>query len=74
MTCIINGRNRGLDQINAYDINTRRPSIVSEVKNRKYLPYTRQLKGDMALVGPNGKVNVSCTLSVAKPGRTEQRH
>lgn len=46
------------DQVNALDIETHQPSIVSEVKNVKSQSFTQQLKDDVDLVGPGGTVNV----------------
>ena len=55
---LINGRERIPDRILAENAATRSPSQVAEVKNVKYQSYTKQLKDDVDLVGPNGKVDV----------------
>jgi RHS repeat-associated protein len=55
---LINGRERIPDRILAESVATRQPTHVAEVKNVKYQSYTKQLKDDVDLVGPNGKVDV----------------
>ncbi|NOX27925.1 MAG: hypothetical protein GXP21_07045 [Gammaproteobacteria bacterium] len=53
----VNGRKRIPDQVNAFDLD-KNPLIVTEVKNVKRQSFTRQLKDNIDLVGPDGQVNV----------------
>ncbi len=55
---IVNGRKRIPDQVNASNISTRNPLHVTEVKNVKAQSFTRQLRDNVDLVGPGGKVDV----------------
>ncbi len=54
----VNGRTRIPDQVNASNISTRNPLHVTEVKNVKSLSFTRQLRDNVDLVGPGGRVDV----------------
>ena len=53
----VNGRKRIPDQVNKVDA-TGKPTHVTEVKNVKSQSFTQQLKDDVSLVGPKGKVDV----------------
>jgi len=54
----VNGRTRIPDQVNASNISTRNPLYVTEVKNVKSQSFTRQLRDNVDLVGPGGRVDV----------------
>jgi len=54
----VNGRKRIPDQVNASNISTRNPLHVTEVKNVKSQSFTRQLRDNVGLVGPGGRVDV----------------
>ncbi|WP_308425012.1 RHS repeat-associated core domain-containing protein, partial [Shewanella algicola] len=54
----VNGRERIPDQVNASNISTRNPLHVTEVKNVKSQSFTRQLRDNVDLVGPGGRVDV----------------
>ena len=54
----VNGRKRIPDQVNASNISTRNPLHVTEVKNVKSQSFTRQLRDNVDLVGPGGRVDV----------------
>ncbi len=55
---VVNGRTRIPDQVLAQDIATRQPTIIGEVKNVQRQALTRQLRDDIDLVGPGGRVDV----------------
>ena len=54
----VNGRERIPDQVLAQDVATEAPTHIAEVKNVQRQPLTRQLRDDVDLVGPGGKVDV----------------
>jgi len=54
----VNGKTRIPDQVNASNISTRNPLHVTEVKNVKSQSFTRQLRDNVDLVGPGGRVDV----------------
>ena len=54
----VNGRVRIPDQVNAFDISTKNPNHVTEVKNVKSQSLTSQLRDDVDLVGEEGTVDV----------------
>jgi RHS repeat-associated protein len=54
----VNGRKRIPDQVNTSNISTRNPLHVTEVKNVKFQSFTRQLRDNVDLVGPGGRVDV----------------
>lgn len=57
-TFTVNGRDRIPDQVLAQDLTTRAPTQIAEVKNVRQQSLTRQLRDDVDLVGPGGKVDV----------------
>lgn len=59
---VVNGRVRIPDQVNALNIKTKKPLIVTEAKNVKYQSYTRQLKDNVALVGTGKGVKVNVVV------------
>lgn len=54
----VNGRNRIPDQVNAVNPSTGNPVHVTEVKNVASQSFTRQLRDNVDLVGPGGRVDV----------------
>lgn len=54
----VNGRNRIPDQVNAVNPTTGNPVHVTEVKNVASQSFTRQLRDNVDLVGPGGRVDV----------------
>lgn len=54
----INGRNRIPDQVNGVNPTTGNPVHVTEVKNVASQSFTRQLRDNVDLVGPGGRVDV----------------
>ncbi|WHI49542.1 putative toxin [Microbulbifer sp. MLAF003] len=54
----VNGSDRIPDQVNASNISTRNPLHLTEVKNVKSQSFTRQLRDNVDLVGPGGRVDV----------------
>ncbi len=55
---LVNGRTRIPDQVISQDLLTRNPLHLVEVKNVKSQSLTRQLRDDIDLVGPGGRVDV----------------
>jgi RHS repeat-associated protein len=55
---VVNGRSRIPDQVISQDMMTRNPLHIVESKNVQYQALTRQLRDNVDLVGPGGRVDV----------------
>lgn len=69
----VNGRERKPDHILAQDVKTGQPTIVEETKNVSYQHMSTQLKDDVALVGPDGKVVLTIPAD-GKVSKTVENH
>lgn len=67
----VGGRDRIPDHVLAQDISTRQPTIGVETKNKSYQYLSSQLKDDISMVGPEGKVifEIPSNATVSKPVR-----
>ncbi len=69
----VNGRTRKPDHILAQDAKTKQPTIVEETKNVSYQHMSTQLKDDVSLVGPDGKVILTIPAD-GKVSKTVENH
>lgn len=70
----VNGRTRVPDQVNASHVSMRNPLHITEVKNVNYQSFTRQLRDNVDLVGPGGRVDVFVRPNTKLSGPLRRAH
>lgn len=70
----VNGRIRVPDQVNASHVSMRNPLHITEVKNVNYQSFTRQLRDNVDLVGPGGRVDVFVRPNTKLSGPLRRAH